>query len=275
MGPREVQTSIMTGAMKSAHALWLILLLPSAGVFAQSVRPASQPSTAQIHGTIKDPTGANFPDVVVTFQSETRTETRNTDGAGEYRAELAPGLYTMDVSAPGFRRYHRPLFKVSLRANLTFDITMQLTSTCDFVVVNRSGEPATAKEQQAATEEMCMHEELLPVQSEKGTPFPLFVQYGKVTSHGDTHEYMEAPPVMDPVFVAYNLFSLEADHVTYDTQTQVLDARGHVAVASSGRPEIRTGEWMKFKIENGRLIEQGCTCSQFPKRSGRLVYHNP
>jgi len=265
--------------MKSAQALLVIALLLCARAVAQTAPSANQRSSAQVHGTMTDPTGAAFANINVTFQGDAQKQTVTTNGAGEYRAELPPGLYTLDVPAAGFRRYHRPFFSVTSQSNLTFDVTMQLTSSCDFVLVNNSGEPVTAEQQKAATEEMCIREELLPVQSKKGPAFSLFVQYGKRTLQGCVHNYGEAQPVMDPVFVAYNLFSLEADNVSYDERTQILDTHGHVVVVdqSSGEYKVRTGDWMKFKIENGQATLQGCVCNQFPKEytRGRLFHQAP
>ena len=44
-----------------------------------------------------------------------------------------------------------------------------------------------------------------------------------------------------PVFVAYNLFSLQADKVTYDAQKRTIEATGNViAVSESGQPNAPT-----------------------------------
>jgi hypothetical protein len=82
------------------------------------------------------------------------------------------------------------------------------------------------------------------------------------------------------VFVAYNLFSLEADEVTYDIPSQILNANGRVVVVdepdseSGSEYRVRTGDWMKFKIVNGKAILAGCDCNQFPKKytRGRLFH---
>jgi hypothetical protein len=261
--------------MKPAHALLLILPL-CAGIVGQSANPKAKPLTSHVQGTIRDETEAAVRDIEVTFQNTTLKKTATTDGVGEYSVDLPEGRYTMDVTAPGFRRYHRPWFSVTSDANLTFDIALVLTSTCDVEVVSSSGEPAPTEAQKAAIEETCLREELLPVPQKKGAPFPLFVQYGKRTLLGHLHNYFEAQPVMDPVFVAYNLFSLEADHVTYDAWTQILDAHGHVVVVdqSSGESKVHTGDWMKFTIQNGQATPEGCVCNQFPKKYSRgRLYH--
>ncbi|HYM74727.1 MAG TPA: carboxypeptidase-like regulatory domain-containing protein [Candidatus Dormibacteraeota bacterium] len=264
--------------MKPTHGILFIVLLSCAGALGQSAPPPSQQAGAQVHGTIKDPTGAPFSGIKVKFLGEIK-KIATTNGAGEYEAELPPGLYMMDVSVSGFRRYHRPWFSVTPQANLMFDITMQLTSTCDVEIVSSSGDPAPTEEQKSAVEEACLREELLPVPQKKGVAFPLFVQYGKRTLLGDVYKYFEGQPNTDPVFVAYNLFALEADHVTYDARTQVLDAHDHVVVVdeSNNESKLRTGDWMKFKLEDGQPTLQGCVCNQFPKKytRGRLFHQNP
>jgi len=55
-----------------------------------------------------------------------------------------------------------------------------------------------------------------------------------------------------PVFVAYNLFSLQADKVSYDVQKRTIEASGNViAVNESGASQ--RADSMALKIENGQV----------------------
>jgi lipopolysaccharide assembly outer membrane protein LptD (OstA) len=54
------------------------------------------------------------------------------------------------------------------------------------------------------------------------------------------------------VFVAYNLFSLQADKVTYDPQKRTIEASGNVVAVNESGTTQRAGS-MAFKIENGQV----------------------
>jgi lipopolysaccharide assembly outer membrane protein LptD (OstA) len=55
------------------------------------------------------------------------------------------------------------------------------------------------------------------------------------------------------VFVAYNLFTLRADHVTYDQKDQTLHANGKVVMINE-KGESQRADEMTFRIENGEAI---------------------
>lgn len=239
--------------MKSVSALPFLLLLLGAAVVGQSALPPDQATTAHIQGTIKDQTGAPFSNIKVTFQSDVLKKTVTTNGAGEYEAGLPVGRYTMDVTASGFRRYHRPWFSLESQAKVTFDVTLPVTSTCHVEIVSTSGPPAPTEEQKkAAIEEACIREELLTVPAKTGAPFQLFVRYEKRTfSKGGNEYFGDTGPLIDPVLVVYNLFSLQADEVLYRPKTQTIEASGRVVVEDqSGK---RTAAWMSFKLEDGKV----------------------
>lgn len=260
--------------MKRTLALPFIVLAFCSVVLGQSAKPAEQSSTAHVQGTIRDEAGTVIPNVRVRFQSGPQWKTLTTNGAGEFEADMPPGLYTMDVMVHGLEPYHRPLFSITPKANLTFDLALPLASTCDMRIVG-SGSLAAEK---AAMEKMPLCEDFLAMPQKKGVPFSLFVQYGSRSFQPYIYDY-EATSDLDPVFVAYNLFSLEADEVTYDVPSQILDAHGRVVVVdeSDGDYKVQTGDWMKFKILNGQATLAGCTCNQFPKKytRGRLFHQEP
>ena len=85
-------------------------------------------------------------------------------------------------------------------------------------------------------------------------PFKLSVRYGSRTIVDSTYSYIgeRTPQYEAPVFVAYNLFSLQADKVTYDAEKRTIEASGNVvAVNESGASQ--RADSMVFKIENGRV----------------------
>src|SRR6266576_4915618 len=85
--------------MAKAPLIWSLLF--SAVASAQNV-------SCSLSGVVQDPTGAGLPDIeaVLTnaqtgFVWKTRT---NTDGLFSF-ASLTPGTFSLEIAAPGFRRY--------------------------------------------------------------------------------------------------------------------------------------------------------------------------
>lgn len=67
-----------------------------------------QETTAGVQGVVKDPSGASVANAVVTLTSPALIGGRKltTDNAGAFRAAaLPPGIYTVTVTAPGFRMF--------------------------------------------------------------------------------------------------------------------------------------------------------------------------
>jgi hypothetical protein len=94
-------------------------------------------------------------------------------------------------------------------------------------------------------------EELLPVPSRDGVPFQLYVLYTGRASIDNSLDYTcEKTPYEDPVFVAYNLFSLQADHVIFNVKRKTLEASGNVVVSDETGTVQRT-ESITRNIENG------------------------
>src|SRR5262245_41528506 len=83
---------------------WLTLTL---AVIAIAVAPVlAQETTAGIQGTVRDATGGSVAGATVEVSGPSLLGTRKvqTDDAGAYRiAALPPGVYTMIVTAKGFR----------------------------------------------------------------------------------------------------------------------------------------------------------------------------
>ncbi len=114
--------------MKKQLFVVITMLVLTACCFAQNG------STAQLHGTIKDPNGAVVPGATVTArQAATNFEiTTTTDGQGDYRfVELPPGRYTLTVTAPGFAKLSATdlLLNVGQNAELLESLSLAAAST--------------------------------------------------------------------------------------------------------------------------------------------------
>ena len=85
-------------------------------------------------------------------------------------------------------------------------------------------------------------------------PFQLSILYGTRTPVGSTYSYIgeKTHEYEAPVFVAYNLFSLQADRVTYDVEKRTIEASGNV-VAVNELGTTQRADSMVFRIENGQV----------------------
>ena len=88
----------------------------------------AQETTAGLQGTVKDPSGSVIANAAVELASPSLIGTKKTttDSNGSYRlAALPPGVYTISVTAPGFRMYKQQ--KVDLAVGRLPNIDIQLT----------------------------------------------------------------------------------------------------------------------------------------------------
>jgi hypothetical protein len=147
------------------------------------------------------------------------------------------------------QRYRRPLFRVASPTSLTFNITLDPAGPfCD------SKKPALDPPAPADDGvRVCGGADFFPVPSQDEVPFDVFIQYEtrRPTDRGFTYNTgAHLPGSQSPVFVAYNLFTLQADHVLYDVQSRKLETTGNV-VATNADEATKRADSMTFKIENG------------------------
>jgi protocatechuate 3,4-dioxygenase beta subunit len=73
---------------------WIVLLWIPASGFTQT------PSSASLHGTVTDPSGARIPGAMVQVAGPSGDQRKTTDAAGQYAfAGLIPGTYLVRVIA--------------------------------------------------------------------------------------------------------------------------------------------------------------------------------
>lgn len=98
----------------------------------------AQETTGGIQGTVKDPSGAVVPKarVVVTSSSLVGSKEAQTDSAGYYRfANLPPGIYTITVSAQGFKTVKREALTLEVGHLPTVDISLEVGTASAIVEV--------------------------------------------------------------------------------------------------------------------------------------------
>ncbi|MDQ1474565.1 MAG: hypothetical protein QOJ99_6045, partial [Bryobacterales bacterium] len=120
--------------LKGFYSLLLILILASAPAQAQV-------ASAELSGTVVDPTGAAVPNVTVraTNVGTNREQTATTDAAGNYLIpQLPPASYTVKVEAPGFRTLVRSGIVLQVNQQARVDLTLEVGQASETVEVTAS-----------------------------------------------------------------------------------------------------------------------------------------
>lgn len=223
-------------------------------LFGQSAAPETKLQTFRVSGTIRDFRDSRVRGAKVTFESRKNSITVSSDTSGFYEADLPVDLYTMTAkSVEGYlQRYRRPLFRANTPASLTFNITLGPAGPFCDIKKPVAGQPPPADDGVRD----CGGVDTFPVASQDNVPFDLFIQYETRMPTDGGYTYNGGAPLADSqgaVFVAYNLFTLEADRVVYDVQRRTLEGTGNVVVENADGT-TRHANSMTFKIENGEAI---------------------
>jgi iron complex outermembrane receptor protein len=119
------------------------------GGIASGLQAQTDKSTATISGHVKDPANANVPGASVTLYGRDRTFSlvTTTDSTGAYNFKhLAPGDYLIAADATGFALATAQTITLTRGETATVDITLQLSSLRNSVVVTASDTPQTVDE---------------------------------------------------------------------------------------------------------------------------------
>lgn len=224
--------------------------------------------TFHIHGVVRKYDGSVVPGTRVRFNGDKFKKTVFTDSKGFYEADLPLGLYTMTADAlkpvdlnfglnpvsgppqdpyePDVQGYERPLFRVNSPASLTLDITLDPAVFCERGAW--SGSIPTPSDGEIS----CGGQDSFKIPSDEGVPFELLIRFWNrwTSERGYVYNTRNVLPNL-PVFVAYNLFTLRAEHVIYDVQSKTLQATGNV-VFSNSDGATQHAESMTLTIEDGQ-----------------------
>jgi hypothetical protein len=250
MGMRESQRYGLCLAVISVLAATLLFCSTLCG---QTTAPPTRTQTFHVHGRIRSSSGYDVDGAKVQFQSQKGSETVSSDNKGFYAADLPLGDYRMTVTSPVFRPIHRPLFRVESPNSYTFDFTLHpspLMTDVPFPI-----DPSPALREAVLYDISPYGEDFFPVPSADGVPFVLYVRYASETLADQTHSYVGDfyPPYENRIFVAYNLFSMWADKVTYDEKNRIIEAHDNVCAVRESE-SLGCDYSMTFKIENGQAI---------------------
>jgi outer membrane receptor protein involved in Fe transport len=144
---------MFTRTMRLFPSLLFAAIFSLMYVFAPNLR-AQNISTAQLHGTVHDQTGAAIPNASVTIANASKGFSRSTTsgGQGEYQLLLLPpGTYTVTASATGFSKFVSKdvVLTIGEQADLPVALavgsteTVTVTSGADIIETQRSSQSTT------------------------------------------------------------------------------------------------------------------------------------
>src|SRR6266568_687240 len=119
--------------------LWLGLSVIIATMFVSSASAQFAETTGRIQGTVKDKTGGTVPNAKVELAGVAITAGRDlsTDAQGYFRfAQLPAGTYTINVTAPGFRKYVQTGIIVDVGRQVTLDVELEVGAVTETVEVS-------------------------------------------------------------------------------------------------------------------------------------------
>ena len=113
----------------------LAVLVTASAAFAQNA--------GSLRGVISDPSGGVLPGATVVLMNEATKETRQaqTDSKGGYFfASVSPGVYTVRIEMPGFKKAENKGIRMSANDTKGFDVTLQVGQQTETVEVTASRE---------------------------------------------------------------------------------------------------------------------------------------
>jgi hypothetical protein len=237
----------------SALCVLLLATFVATAAYSQSVKPAgSRPRTFHVEGTIRRG-DSGVAGVEVKFEGKNTTKTAFSNPSGFYKAELPVGFYTMTASLKALEEYRRR-FLVASRSSIALDVLLyDYPDNCDPLfgrVVHSDGTPISPEPTQDDYNDVCGGSDFVSVPSEDGSPFELFIRYSsrRRSDFESTYTY----GIRGPVSVAYNLFTLSADKVVYNSKNRTVIASGGV-VTYDASGKKKWFDSATFRIANGQV----------------------
>jgi hypothetical protein len=99
----------------------------------------SQVAVSVLNGTVTDPSGASIPNAKITITSEAKGFRRNAQSSsnGAYTVpDLAPGVYSISVDAPGFKKAYLPEITLYVGQTSTQNFHLEVGTETQEVTVN-------------------------------------------------------------------------------------------------------------------------------------------
>jgi hypothetical protein len=164
--------------------------------------------------------------------------------AGVYEADVPLGVYS--VSA--FEMSHPRRIRVMSPTSVVVNIYLPTPVGCDLVIVPRPGESPTPEQQEAERIRTCYGEEHHSLPSRDGESFEVDLS-GLGGASGCPHVKGNKA---HREFATYNLFSVQADRVTYHPAEQTIEAQGNVVFRNENGEHTATSA--TFHVQDGQAV---------------------
>ena len=132
-----MRTTSFTSAMFRSRALVSIIAL----VMLASVAAFAQETRSTILGTVKDQSGAVVAGATIDVtNTDTNTTTKlSTNSSGYFEAPyLLPGVYSITVTAQGFKRHVQQGYTLTVNSRQNIDITLEIGAANESVTITAS-----------------------------------------------------------------------------------------------------------------------------------------
>lgn len=129
----------MNQMFRNLSLLSLLILAISSAV----IPAAAQDTAAQLAGTVVDSSGGVIPQahLIITNAGTNLTKQTDSDGTGAFVfRELAPGTYTLSVSASGFESFVEKGIQLTVEQHATLPVSLKVGSNSETVTVTGGAE---------------------------------------------------------------------------------------------------------------------------------------
>lgn len=263
LNDRCVVSLISDLIMERLKLIRRLLILSAAGivVLIAVVAPSSLAleRTGRVRGTVRFVNGSAVQNAKVRVKGSTGTFEAITNQHGVYEIEAPVGVYNIIVRQSGLCGSRRASFRIEPKTVANFDFNLVVCPGIDF---------AECKEETRYAGVEC--DTVGPFKYDSYTftgnltsPLDLLIRYGeKIENNGlteykgasvkwiDTDENLEKAQREKylAVTLSYNLMTVNADKVSFDSKNRILKAEGNLVVENNGPPipakraEIRLGK---------------------------------
>lgn len=213
----------------------------SGGLRAKSSRAAGADKVV-LSGVVVSVNEARVPDAKVELVGKDKVYAAQTDMYGTFNFEVRPSRYRLRVEAPGYCPASRPEFELAPNADVNFVLAI-FPCSIETSMIYKDGKYA-GEECRYQTQ---LKEDIIPRTNSSSTSFDLQVRYGEKQEtanlknyQGGTVEYLEKDDSAAKGFakrtvhlgveINYNLMTITADSVSYDSRNAKIVARGNVVI---------------------------------------------
>jgi hypothetical protein len=217
----------LNGVRRRAAALVFVMALAMLASFAQE-------RTGVLQGTVTDASGALVPGAKVEATSDSllRAASSVTDAGGAYLfGSLPPGLYTVTVTANGFRTFKAASVSIQVGRTARIDVKLEVGQVAESVVVSGEGAVVDTATNVISANVTADIYDRLP----KGRSFDSLI----ALAPGVRREPKQGGYQADGSSGSENVYILDGTEIT-DIQTGVLQRQNQVPIEFIGETQVKS-----------------------------------